>query len=159
MKKVLYFAMLVLGMSIMLCSCEKEGGNSNALIGEWTFSKMDVFADNNLLGTINTISAFSYSTEKDDIYYFPTPSLVFNENGTLSSMGISLGTYKYNNGTIEVSSYNLFENSSDSHSIVLKGNELIITEITKNILSVSFKGEITENVKELKVVESFYKVD
>ncbi|MCQ2170575.1 MAG: hypothetical protein MJY48_03330 [Bacteroidales bacterium] len=78
MKKILYAAMLLLGLNI-LCSCNKENnGSSGSIIGEWQSTKRENIFQGSVVGSENQ--------EEIRLTFYDDNILTLNSNGNVPTM-------------------------------------------------------------------------
>lgn len=82
MKKIIYVLMLVLGMSVLLYSCEKEGGNgSSKLIGTWDcISTVYEYVDAET-ETEGNVGDYVVITDKTLTFYYGDSGTIWYDNG------------------------------------------------------------------------------
>ena len=120
MKKLLYAAMLLLGVGIMAVSCKKDDGIStkeyaNAIVGEWKLNKMEFYENGKLKGT-------QTATDKENAV------LIFTDTGKVTTIETDDGkthTYVYD--------YTVVDNY-----LYLDGDKCLIKKMTKRELVLSF---------------------
>ena len=94
MKKVFFAASLLLGLSVLFCSCEKEGGvvggNSSGLEGDYVCQKVEITFTN---GKTKTITNKEDWVRKDEYSLFEEVDYILFEYEFV----FSNGTYRYRN--------------------------------------------------------------
>lgn len=113
MKKLLYAAMLLLGVGIMAVSCKKDNSENyeNAILGEWAVVKVETYENGKLTETFTP-------TDKQKM------SIIFNKNGKITTM-------EYYNG--ETDSYT-DDYSISGKMLTVDGDSMEIKKLTKTEL-------------------------
>ena len=123
MRKLLYAAVLLLGVGIMAVSCQKDSGIStkeyaDAIVGEWKMTKMEIYENGKLKAT-------QTATDKENV------RLIFTETGKVTTIETHDGeTRTYTDDYSVVDNY-----------LILDGDRCLIRKMTKNELVLSYSED------------------
>ncbi len=127
MRKILYAAMLLLGVGIMAVSCKKEGGSrinieeyADAILGEWSATKIESYENGKKVGS------FTLNGTTDRMI------VVFMEDGKMRTTETSDGSSDTYTNSYYVSGESLYIDRDELEIKKLTRSELILHQFDRD---------------------------